>query len=139
MHRPTITASGAMIAALLYLSCGSPTPPPPRAPASGPARGASAADAQPGADRAAALTAVEELESAIAAAHAAVASASQKAGAATGDEQLRISDTRRGIVAANVALQKAREAVGREDYAAAQQATLGVAEHLKGVSEKIRH
>ena len=50
--------------------------------------------------------------------------------------RLRISHA---IVAANVALQKAREAVGRGDYAAVQQATLGVVEHLKAVAAKVRN
>jgi hypothetical protein len=38
-----------------------------------------------------------------------------------------------------VALQKAREAIGFGDYAAAQQAMLGVPEHLRGVLEKMRN
>jgi len=42
------------------------------------------------------------------------------------------------MVAANVALQKSREALGRDDYAAARQATLGVAEHLRDVLAKMK-
>jgi hypothetical protein len=138
MHGPTIAAPGVLLAVLFLGGCGSPATTSTREQVPGPEKGPSTADAQAAAERTAALKALEELESAIAAARADVASASAKAATATADRQLRLSDTRRAIVAANVALQKAREAVGREDYAAAQQATLGVSEHLKGVSAKLR-
>jgi len=42
------------------------------------------------------------------------------------------------VVGANVALQKAREALGRDDEAGAQQATLGVAAHLRQVVARIK-
>ena len=50
-------------------------------------------------------------------------------------ERMHVSDLRRAIVVANVAMQEAREAVSREDYAAARQATFGVADHLRAVLE----
>jgi len=37
-----------------------------------------------------------------------------------------------------VALQESREALSRDDYAAARRATLGVAEHLRGVFAKMK-
>ncbi len=58
---------------------------------------------------------------------------SESATAKTRLERRHLSDARRAVVVANVALQKAREAIGREDYAAARQAASGVAEHLKAV------
>jgi hypothetical protein len=138
MHRATIAALGVLVAVVLFLGCGSPSTNSPRGHAPGARAGPSAADVRSQADRAAAFSAVEGLEAAIAAARAAVDSTSAKAATATVDQRLRSSDTRRAIVVANVALQKAREALGREDYAAAQQATLGMAEHLKDVVGKMR-
>jgi hypothetical protein len=138
MHGPTIAAPGVLIAALFLVGCGPPATSSTREQVPGPAKGLSTDDTQAATERAAALSALEELEAAIAAARADVDSASAKAATATANQRLRLSDTRRAIVAANVALQKAREAVGRSDYAAAQQATLGVSEHLKGVSAKLR-
>jgi hypothetical protein len=90
------------------------------------------------ANRAGAVRSLEALEAAIVEAHAAVASASPHAATATREARLHLSETRRAIVAADVALQKAREALGREDYAAVRQATLGVAEHLTGIFGKLR-
>jgi hypothetical protein len=130
MPRLTIAVLAAILAGSPCLGCGSPsrrheTPP--------------AADApQPGPERTEASKAVEDLAAAIDEARQAVGSASAGTAAGTGEQQLRVSDARRALVAANVALQKSREALSRDDYAAARQATLGVAEHLRGVLAKMK-
>jgi hypothetical protein len=82
-----------------------------------------------------AVQALEEVESAVAVAHQRVESAATDRTPRSRAEQLQISDIRRAIVVANVAVQKAREAIANEDYAAAQQAVTGVADHLKSVVE----
>jgi hypothetical protein len=51
----------------------------------------------------------------------------------TRPERLHLSEVRRAIVVGNVALQKAREAAGREDYEAVSRATEGVAGRLRAV------
>jgi hypothetical protein len=128
MHRPTIAALAAVLAAPLILGCGSPTPGPRQAPAAPPQR----------AERAEVLDAVQDLEAAVAEARKAIGTASSSSAAATDAQRTGLSDARRAVVAANVALQKAREALGRDDYAAARQATLGVAGHLRGILGKMR-
>jgi hypothetical protein len=92
-----------------------------------------AESARPESERTEVFKAVEDLAAAIDEARRAVGSASSGPTADAGDQQLRVSDVRRALVAANVALQKSREALSRDDSAAARQATLGVAEHLRGV------
>jgi hypothetical protein len=138
MHGPTIAGPAALVAVLMVLGCGSPraTSPADRSPgAGGPAVSSSR---RPDAEQAA-IEGIEELESVVAEARRAVGSASAGTATASADQQLRLSDMRRAIVAANVALQKARAAVGRGDYAEARQATLGIAEHLQGVLAKLRN
>jgi hypothetical protein len=129
MPRITMAAPAAILASSLCLACGSPSPgqaPPPFADA-----------AQPGPERAEAAKAVEDLAAAVDEARQAVGTASS--GTTAADEQgLRVSDVRRALVSANVALQKSREALGRDDYATARQATLGVAEHLRNVLAKMK-
>ncbi len=127
MGRPTIALRAAVIAGLLVVGCNSPTPGPRRSPA----------PPQPETGRTDAFKAVEDLEAAVDEAREAVRAASKTSSAATEEQRIRLSDVRRGVVAANVALQKAREALGRDDYGAARQATLGVAEHLRGLVEKL--
>jgi len=51
----------------------------------------------------------------------------------TRPERLHVSEVRRAVVVANVALQKAREAMGREDYPAAREAIEGVPARLDEV------
>jgi flagellar hook-basal body complex protein FliE len=129
MPRLTIAALAAALASSLCLACGSPsrrqeTP-------------AAAEAARPESERTEAFKAVEDLSAAIDEARQAVGSASSGTTAAAGEQQLRVSDVRRALVAANVALQKSREALSRDDYAAVRQATLGVPEHLRGVLAKM--
>ena len=130
MPRLTSLVLTAILAGSLCAACGSPsrrqeTPP--------------AADApQPGSARAEALNAVADLEAAIDEARQAVGSASSGTTRSTDEQRLRVSDVRRAVVAANVALQKSREALGRDDYAATREATLGVAEHLREVLGKMK-
>jgi hypothetical protein len=129
MPRLTIAALAAVLASSLCLACGSPsrrqeTPP-----------GAEAA--RPESERIEAFKAVEDLSAAIDEARQAVGSASSGPAAGVVDQQLRVSDVRRALVAANVALQRSREALSRDDPAAARQATLGAAEHLRGVLAKM--
>lgn len=50
-------------------------------------------------------------------------------------DRLHVSDLRRAIVVANVALQKARAAVAEDDYPGANQALAGAAERLRAVVE----
>ncbi len=128
MRRPTIAALAAVLAVPLILGCSSPTPGPRQSPDA----------ARPGAERAEALEAVRDLEAAVDEARQAIGAASSTSAAATEDQRIRLSDARRAVVAANVALQKAREALGRDDDAAARQATLGVAEHLRGILGKLK-
>ena len=106
--------------------------------ACGPSREEAAqADAKAAAQRSAAaardqaLRELRELEAAIAGAREAIG---------TGDttttsraQALHVSDIRRGIVVANVAVQKAREALSREDYAAARESLAGAAGRLRDV------
>ena len=129
MPRLTIVAA-AILAGSLLLACGSPSPgqaPPP-----------GAAAAQPAPERAEAFKAVEDLAAAVDDARQAVGAMSSGASPAADGQQLRVSDVRRALVAANVALQKSREALSRDDYAAARQATLGMAEHLRDVVAKMK-
>ena len=130
MPRLTIAAQAAVLAGSLCLACGSP------APSQAPLPGAAAP--QSGPERAEAFKAVEELAAAVDEARRAVGSASSGTSPAAGEQALRVSDVRRALVAANVALQKSREALGRDDYAAARQATLGVAEHLRDLLAKMK-
>ena len=129
MSRLTIVAA-AILAGSFLLACGSPSPgqaPPP-----------GAAAAQPAPERAEAFKAVEELAAAVDEARRAVGSVSSGTSPSAGEQALRVSDARRALVAANVALQKSREALSRDDYAAARQATLGMAEHLRDVVAKMK-
>lgn len=130
MPRLTIAAPAMILAGSLCLACGSPSP------GQAPPSGADAA--QPGAERAEAFKAVEDLAAAIDEARQAVGSPSSGTSATTDEQGLRVSDARRALVAANVALQKSREALSRDDYATARQATLGVAEHLRDVLAKMK-
>lgn len=120
----------AILAGALCLACASSSPdqaPPP------------AADApQPASERAAAFKAVEDLEAAIAEARQAVGSPASGTSASAEEQRVRTSDARRAVVAANVALQKSREALSRDDYAAVRLATLGAAEHLRDVLAKLK-
>jgi hypothetical protein len=130
MPRLTIAVPAAILAGSLCLACGSPsrrqeTPPAAEAP-------------QPGPERTEAFTSVENLAAAVDEARRAIGSASSGTSAAADEQRLRVSDARRALVAANVALQKSREALSRDDYAAARQATLGVAEHLRDVLAKMK-
>jgi len=130
MPRLIIAVPAAILAGSLCLSCGSPSrgqAPPPGSDA-----------AQRGPERAEAFKAVEDLAAAIDEARRAVGSASSGTRAAADEQGLRVSDARRALVVATVALQKSREALSRDDYAAARQATLGVAEHLRGVFAKMK-
>jgi hypothetical protein len=128
MRRSIIAALAAVIAGPLVFGCTAPTP--------GPRR--STASERPDAERADALKAVEDLEAAVGEARRAVGSASSTSPTATEEQEIRVSDTRRAMVAANVALQEAREALGRGDYTSAKRATLGVAEHLRGILGKVK-
>jgi len=74
---------------------------------------------------------LRELESAIAAAREAIRAGDTAT--ASRAQALRVSEIRRGIVVANVAVQKAREALSREDYAAAREALSGAAGRLRDV------
>ena len=74
---------------------------------------------------------LRELESAIAAAREAIRAGDTAT--ASRAQALHVSDIRRGIVVANVAVQKAREALSREDYAAAREALSGAAGRLRDV------
>jgi hypothetical protein len=125
MPRLTNVVLAATLAGLSCLGCGSPSPRQVTPPA--------AAASQPGFERAEAFKEVADLEAAIGEARQAVGSASSGTTPSTDEQRLRLSDVRRAVVAANVALQKSREALSRDDYAAARQATLGVAEHLRDV------
>jgi hypothetical protein len=129
MPRLTIAALAAVLASSLCLTCGAPS----RRQATPPGAEAERLESE----RAEALKAVEDLAAAIDEARHAVGSASSGSTAAAGERQLRVSDVRRALVAANVALQKSREALSRDDSAATRQATLGVAEHLRGVLAKM--
>jgi hypothetical protein len=51
--------------------------------------------------------------------------------------RVSVSDGRRAIVVANVAVQKAREALSRSDYVAAREATKGVADRLQAAMKEI--
>jgi hypothetical protein len=130
MRRLTIAAAATILAGSLFLACGSPSPVP--SPRSG------AAAAQPGPDRAEALKAVEDLTAAVDEARQAVGSIPSGASPTADERRLRVSDVRRALVAANVALQKSREALSRDDYTTARQATLGMAEHLRDVVAKMK-
>jgi hypothetical protein len=138
MHRPIMGVCRPLLALVLFAGCSSPRTAPADAGARSPGDRPTATAGQAETERAAAVKAVETLEATLSAARAAVDSASASSATATSDQRLRLSDTRRAIVAANVALQKAREALGREDYVAASQATLGMAEHLKVILGKLQ-
>ncbi len=130
MPRLTIAAPAAVLASSLCLACGSP-PPLQEAPRATEAP-------RPVPERTEAFKAVEGLAAAIDEARQAVGSASSGTTEAADEQRLRVSDVRRALVAANVALQKSREALSRDDYAAARQAALGVAEHLREVVAKMK-
>jgi hypothetical protein len=130
MPRLTIASLAAILASSLCVACESSSPGQPPPPA--------AAAPQPGPERAEAYQAVEDLEAAIAEARRTVGSASSGTAAAADEQRLRASDVRRAVVSANVALQKSREALSRDDYAAARLATLGAAEHLREVLAKLK-
>jgi hypothetical protein len=130
MPRPTFAIVAPVLAGSLCLACGSPAPKQVPAPA--------AETEQPESDRAEALKAVQGLQAAIDEARQAVGSASSAATESAEEQALRVSDVRRAMVGANVALQKSREALSRNDFAAARQATLGEAEHLREVLAKMK-
>jgi hypothetical protein len=71
--------------------------------------------------RAHAAAAMEQAQASLAAARAFTDAATAKP-PRTRPERQHVSDVRRAIVAANVAVQKAREAMGRDDFAAATEA-----------------
>jgi len=130
MPRLTIARLAAILAGALCLACGSSSP--------GQAPPAAADTPTPASERAAAFKAVSDLEAAIAEARQAVGSPISGPAASAEAQQLHASDVRRAVVAANVALQKSREALSRDDYAAARLATLGVAEHLRDLLAKLK-
>jgi hypothetical protein len=74
---------------------------------------------------------LRELESAIAAAREAIRAGDTAT--ASRAQALHVSEIRRGIVVANVAVQKAREALSREDYPGARGALSGAAGRLREV------
>lgn len=82
--------------------------------------------------RAAAEAALQRAEASLATVRAFTDAATAKP-PRTRPERLHVSEVRRAIVTANVAVQKAREAMGREDYAAASQAVEGVPARLNEV------
>ena len=98
------------------------------------AAGAAAASARRAkeAARAAATAAMEQAQASLAGARAFTDAATAKP-PRTRPERLHVSEVRRAIVVANVAVQKAREAMGREDYPAASQALEGVRARLDEV------
>ena len=79
-----------------------------------------------------ALRGLRELEAAVADAREAVRTAAEVASPDRA-RALHLSDMRRAIVVANVAVQKAREAISREDYPAVVQAVSGQAGRLRDV------
>jgi hypothetical protein len=82
--------------------------------------------------RANAEAALTGLEAAVARARAFTTEATAKP-PRTRPERLHVSEVRRAVVLANVAVQKAREAMGREDYPAAMRALEGVGARLDEV------
>ena len=87
--------------------------------------------------RAAAVRAIETLESAVGEARSRVSAADASGVAGTTAGRQAVSETRRVIVVANVALQKAREALVRGDDAGAAQAVSGVAERVLATAAAI--
>lgn len=85
--------------------------------------------------RADAIRRLSELEAAVDEVRHRVAAAEAPGGTHTRAQRLALSETRRAIVVANVSLQKARTALVAGDFAAAREATSGVAARLKAVSE----
>lgn len=85
--------------------------------------------------RADAMRSIEGLEAAVEEARRRVASAEAASAPTTREQRAALSDTRRAIVVANVALQKARTAFTSGDFAAARAATAGVADRLKAPSQ----
>ncbi len=82
--------------------------------------------------RTAAEAAVEQAQASLAAARAFTDAATAKP-PRTRPERLHVSEVRRAIVLVNVAVQKAREAMGREDYPAASRTLEGVRTRLDEV------
>ncbi|RPJ74151.1 MAG: hypothetical protein EHM24_06630 [Acidobacteria bacterium] len=78
-----------------------------------------------------ALRALRELESAIAAARESVRAGDTVT--ASRAQALHVSEIRRAIVVANVAVPKAREALSREDHAAVREVLKGAAGRLRDV------
>ena len=74
---------------------------------------------------------LRELEAGIASAREAVRAGDTPT--ASREQSLHVSEIRRGIVVANVALQKARAALSRQDDAAARDALSGAAARLRDV------
>jgi hypothetical protein len=87
----------------------------------------------PQSDRNAAFESAARLESRVAEARTFVATAGSDPAKLTRGERLQVSDVRRAIVAANVALQKAREALGAGDAATSRQVSEAATERLSGI------
>ena len=83
-------------------------------------------------EAACAATAMEQAQASLAAARAFTDAATAKP-PRTRPERLHVSEVRRAVVAANVAVQKAREAIGRDDFAAATEALDAVRAQLDEV------
>jgi hypothetical protein len=84
--------------------------------------------------RADAVRRVEELEAAIGDARRRIAEA-ETSRSLSRQQRLVLSETRRAVVVANVALQKARTALAAGDFSGASQATEGAADKLRSVAE----
>ncbi len=82
--------------------------------------------------RAAAEHALQQAQASLTAARAFTDAATEKP-PRTHPERLHVSEVRRAIVSANVSLQKAREAMGREEYGAVSEALEGVPARLSAV------
>ncbi|HOC19292.1 MAG TPA: DUF4398 domain-containing protein [Vicinamibacterales bacterium] len=93
---------------------------------------AAAAGGAKEAARARATTAMDQAQASLAAARAFTDAATAKP-PRTRPERLHVSEVRRAVVAANVAVQKAREAIGRDDFAAATEALDAVRAQLDEV------
>jgi hypothetical protein len=93
--------------------------------------GESAAAAKEAA-RAGAFAALKDLEAAVAESRSFVET-TEKHPPRTRPERLHVSEVRRAIVLGNAAVQKARAAMGREDYEAVPKAVEGVSERLRAL------
>ena len=116
--------------ALATVGCGTPVG---QGAEPGQANPASAAKADGQRGREDALRAIDALETRVAVARDSVSRAGVDASKLTRADRLHVSDVRRAIVAANVALQKAREALSGGDAATARQVSATALERLSEV------